>query len=31
MPFTSVEMSQANGLAEGATVQVKPPGDEVIV
>ena len=31
MPFTSVEMSQASGLAPAATVQVKPPGDEVIV
>ena len=31
MPFTSVEISQASGLASAATVQVKPPGDEVIV
>ena len=31
MPFTSVEMSHASGLADGATVQVKPSGEEVIV
>ncbi len=31
VPFTSVEMTQASGLAFGATMQVNPPGDEVIV
>ncbi len=31
MPFTSEEISQASGLAPAATVQVKPPGAEVIV
>ena len=31
VPFTKVEISQAKGLAEAATMQVKPPGAEVIV
>jgi hypothetical protein len=30
-PFVSVEMSQDNGLTPAATVQVKFPGEDVIV